>query len=92
MLIAGAVGGLVTVGASKMLDNSSKVSAFVPAPSSKQVNFGDSPAPFDFTKAADRSMPAVVHIKASESKETAAQRQRLEYNPFRYFFGDSYDN
>lgn len=92
MLIAGAVGGLVTVGASKMLDNSSKVSAFVPAPSSKQVNFGDTPAPFDFTKAADRSMPAVVHIKASESKETAAQRQRQEYNPFRYFFGDSYED
>jgi S1-C subfamily serine protease len=91
MLIAGAVGGLVTVGASKMLDNSSSVPVFVPTPAAKQVNFGDSPAPFDFTKAADRSMSSVVHIKASESKASAIQRQRQEYNPFRYFFGDATD-
>lgn len=92
MLIAGTVGGLVTVGASKLLDNSSNVSAFVPAPSAKQVNFGNTPAPFDFTKAADKSMSAVVHIKASESRESAVQRQRQENNPFRYFFGDAYDD
>lgn len=48
--------------------------------------------PVDFTKAAERTMPAVVHIKASESREAALQRQRENRysNPFQYFFGDSY--
>jgi len=59
---------------------------------SKQVNYGGAPVPFDFTKAAERAMPSVVHIKASESKEAAIQRQRENRysNPFQYFFGDNY--
>ncbi len=48
-------------------------------------------SPFDFTKAADRAMPAVVHIKAIESRQNAIQRQR-QTNPFRYFFGDDFLN
>lgn len=45
--------------------------------------------PSIFTKAADRAMPAVVHIKAIESRQNAIQRQR-QTNPFRFFFGDDF--
>lgn len=92
-LLAGAVGGLVVFGANQV---SNRISHELPSPTpstlSKQVNYGGTPVPFDFTKAAEKSMPAVVHIKASESKEAAIQRQRQFYNPFRYFFGDSFDD
>lgn len=49
--------------------------------------------PFDFTKAAEKSMSAVVHIKASESPQLAMQRQREQRytDPFEYFFGRSFD-
>jgi Do/DeqQ family serine protease len=90
-LLAGVIGGLVVFGASRY---------FSPAPiqiqtqsaTPRQTFFGgNSPAPFDFTRAAETAMPAVVHIKASESRQSAVERQRQEYNPFRYFFGDAYD-
>ncbi|MBU6341439.1 MAG: trypsin-like peptidase domain-containing protein [Bacteroidetes bacterium] len=90
-LLAGAMGGLITVSTLKVFEKSTPNPAFVPDAPAKQVSFAGAPVPFDFTKAADRSMPAVVHIKASESREAAIQRQRQEYNPFRYFFGDIYD-
>ena len=90
-LLAGATGGLVTFGAAKLLEKP-QISQFPEQTYSKHVNYGGAPVPFDFTKAAERAMPAVVHIKASESKEAAIQRQRENRttNPFQYFFGDSY--
>lgn len=91
-LLAGAIGGLVTLGAAKMLEKPQSSERFEQQTYSKQVNYGGAPVPFDFTKAAERAMPAVVHIKASESKESAIRRQRENRysNPFQYFFGDSY--
>jgi Do/DeqQ family serine protease len=91
-LLAGAMGGLVTFGAVKMLETP-KASQFQEQQTySKQVNYGVTPMPFDFTKAAERTMSAVVHIKASESKESAIQRLRENHNvnPFQYFFGESF--
>lgn len=91
-LLAGAMGGLVTLGAAKMLEKPQTTQLPEQQTFAKQVNYGGAPVPFDFTKAAERSMPAVVHIKASESKEAAIQRQKENRfsNPFQYFFGDSY--
>jgi len=91
-LLAGATGGLVTLGAAKMLEIPQTPQVPEQQTYSKQVNYGGSAVPFDFTKAAERAMPSVVHIKASESKESAIQRQRENRysNPFQYFFGDSY--
>ena len=90
-LLAGAVGGLMTFGASYLIrpaDNPENQDT--PRQTfAKQVNYGNAPVPFDFTKAAERSMPGVVHIKASESREAAAQRSRSS-NPFRHFFGDGF--
>jgi len=86
------MGGLVTFGAVKMLEKPQSLHIPEQQSYSKQVNFGGTPPNFDFTRAADRSMPTVVHIKASESKQAALQRQRENRysNPFSYFFGDSY--
>ena len=90
-LLAGAVGGLITVGAGKLLE---KPSAEVPTTPvvAKQVNYGGGPVPFDFTKAAEKSMPAVVHIKASESRKAATERLRDQRysDPFQYFFGQGF--
>ncbi len=88
MILAGAIGGLTVFGVQKLAETPvDSGSALVPTPA-KQVNtidYGGSPAPFDFTKAAERSMNSVVHIKASESKQSAINRQRQ--NPFLQFFG-----
>ncbi len=89
-LLAGAMGGLMTFGAIKLFDKPQVNAA--PATPVRQVNYGGSPVPFDFTKAAEKSMPAVVHIKASESQQHARQRlQEQRYSdPFVYFFGRSF--
>jgi Do/DeqQ family serine protease len=91
-LIAGALGGLVTLGASRLLDHQTAQNVPAQTTYSKQVSYAGAPVSFDFTKAAERAMPAVVHIKATESREAALQRQRENRysNPFQYFFGDAY--
>lgn len=49
------------------------------------------PAPFDFTAASGRAMPAVVHIAAAASAKSASRNRRSQpYNPFRDFFGDDF--
>lgn len=93
MFFAGAIGGMVTLGVAKMLDKPHPVAKeMTQNPLAKQAFYGGGPAPFDFTKAAERAMPAVVHIKASESQKTAKLRQQQEYNPFRHFFGEDLFN
>jgi serine protease Do len=92
-LLAGAMGGLVTFGAIKLTNPSvSTAIEQTQAVPAKQVNFLGAPPPNDFVKAAEKSMSAVVHIKASESKQTAIQRQKQYVNPWRYFFGDGFDD
>lgn len=92
-VLAGAAGGLITFGAAKFFEKP-QIASLPPQTSatSKQVSYGGAPVPFDFTRAADRAMPAVVHIKASESQQAAKQRmlQEQRTNPFRYFFGDGF--
>ena len=95
-VLAGVAGGLVTIGANQFVFNNNEpvVTQTTAAPTAKHVNFnyGGTPPAFDFTKAAERSMPAVVHIKATESREAAVERQKKSNSAFRYFFGDSYDS
>jgi serine protease Do len=87
-LFTGVLGGAIAFGGMKVLDRNEQpqigVTQVAPA---KQVNYGGGPVPFDFVKSAERSMSAVVHIKATESKQNAVQRQR-QSNPFQFFFGD----
>lgn len=92
-MLAGALGGLVTFAAIKQFDTSREPVFAAPQTTyARQVNYSGAPVPFDFTKAAEKSMPAVVHIKASESRESAALRQRNQRatDPFEFFFGQSY--
>lgn len=92
-LLAGAMGGVVTFAAVKLTDKEPAVNNLPQQQSfAKLANYGGAPPAFDFTKAAERSMSAVVHIKASESKASAYERQRnLRYsNPFEYFFGSGF--
>ncbi|MCS6928778.1 MAG: trypsin-like peptidase domain-containing protein [Saprospiraceae bacterium] len=92
-LLAGAAGGLVTFGAMHWTqrDTQSKGVEQEPKVISRPVRFeeGSGGMAFDFTRAAERSMPAVVHIKASESQQTAIERYKRT-NPFHFFFGDSF--
>ncbi|MBX2892211.1 MAG: trypsin-like peptidase domain-containing protein [Saprospiraceae bacterium] len=90
-LLAGAIGGLMTFGAAKFFEKPQVNTA--PAPVVRHINYGNVPPSFDFTKAAEKSMPTVVHIKASESQQLARQRQqeRRYSDPFEYFFGRSFD-
>jgi len=85
MVLAGVIGGLVVFGATKFTEKPTVIANENVAPVVKQVNYGGGPVPFDFTKPAERSMNSVVHIKATESRQTAIQRQRQ--NPFLQFFG-----
>lgn len=91
-LFAGVVGGLVTLGGMKLMAPSSDVQpGDTSAPVVKQVAYeGTGVPPADFTRAAERSMDAVVHIKASESKRSAMERQRnmRQRDPFSFFFGE----
>jgi len=91
-LLAGATGGLISLGAAKMLEKPQAAQNFEQQNYAKQVNFAGTTPAFDFTKAAERTMSAVVNIKASESRESALKRQRdtRNTNPFQYFFGDSF--
>lgn len=86
MLLAGIIGGLVVFGTAKLTEKPAVATTFENAPPQvRQVNYGGDPVAFDFTRAAERSMNTVVHIKATESKQSASQRYRQ--NPFLQFFG-----
>lgn len=93
-IIAGATGGLLTFGGVFLFQKNLKPAETAPISQKRLVNFGENAAvaPFDFTRAANKTMPAVVHIKASESRKAAQQRNLREQqsNPFSFFFGQGY--
>ncbi|MBP6811674.1 MAG: trypsin-like peptidase domain-containing protein [Saprospiraceae bacterium] len=91
-LLAGAVGGLVVFAASTFTKSASEPALPTTPTYARQVNYSGAPVPFDFTKAAEKSMSAVVHIKATESQESAVKRQRNQRatDPFEFFFGQNY--
>ncbi|MEM9918567.1 MAG: trypsin-like peptidase domain-containing protein [Bacteroidota bacterium] len=98
LIFAGVIGGMIALGGvyfmmpapavqtpadlsfARMVDNNTNVN-----PRTKAV-------PYDFTAAANKAMPAVVHISSVESNELAQQRRNDEgrNNPFRQFFGDDF--
>ena len=89
MVLAGIIGGLITLGGFYL------VSPQTPAQTVKLVN---QPAqkyaqlaadriqtvPFDFTVAAEKTTPAVVHIT---SKQTVKEEVKRQQSPFDFFFG-----
>ena len=96
LVLAGIIGGAVTLGGSYLLQEKN-VSATTAAQLAKQVNlspgfpsYTSSNYPLNFTEAAAKSMSAVVHITAIAKNPTAGQGEDSDrINPFRFFFGDS---
>ena len=91
LLVAGLIGGAATVGGLKYYEekNNPKESLVkTEMPVAKQVSYAPVNVPFDFTLAASKSLEAVVHIKAAESRESAYNRQLQEQrnDPFSFFF------
>jgi serine protease Do len=88
IVLAGVVGGLVVLGANKLIskpklfnNNNENIS--------KNVSFDGGEGVVDLADAAAKASPTVVFIQASESEKNA--RKRMEdrpYSPFDMFFGD----
>lgn len=97
LIFAGFFGGLIVLGGMYFLEvESTQIkkpdSTFATTVNSK-INVtpsGSSLLPFDFTEAAEKSMPVVVHIKAAESEVLAKKRRQQDrgQDPFRDLFGD----
>ena len=91
LLVAGLIGGAATVGGLKYYEeklNPEEALIKTEVPVAKQVSYAPVNVPFDFTLAASKSLEAVVHIKAAESRESAYNRQLQEQrnDPFSFFF------
>ncbi|MFK8102053.1 MAG: S1C family serine protease [Saprospiraceae bacterium] len=97
LVIAGIIGGLITLGGLQFMTTAKNNSKPTLEPSAQIVtqNLNAAPranaVPFDFSSAAEKVMPVVVHIDAGESTKLANQRKQKERksNPFGDFFGDS---
>lgn len=89
VLLAGLIGGAVTIGGMKYIDSqkSAPPGTTINEAAPKQVNsvsYGPQ-VPFDFVEASNKSLDAVVHIKAAESDQAAFRRS--QGNPWSTFFG-----
>ncbi len=91
LVLAGIIGGLITLGGNQYLQNDAPQTVAAPASFAQAVRHVNMPsasanAPFDFKAAAAKAMPAVVHISSKMAPQPTANRQ----DPFRFFFGDPY--
>ena len=95
-VFAGILGGAVTLGGFLCLNGNwqkahTEAPRFAKQVSNVNVAAGNGPnVPFDFTEAAAKATPAVVHISAKESV-VATENQRPQ-DPFSQFFGDDFFN
>ncbi len=89
-LISGMIGGMIVLGGFMLLQSDDvtfeqNTDAYL---AKSEINFA-SPVPTNFHEAAEIAMPAVVHIKASESKDMAEKRYgNQRRSPFDLFFGN----
>lgn len=93
LVFAGIVGGLITLGGIRFMDQSPQQlpssAQFASYTTAEGKLINTRPAlnvPFDFTVAAQQAMPAVVHISAAASRRSVQSPSR---NPLEFFFGDS---
>jgi len=90
LVFAGIIGGMMTLGGVAMMKNDAPSQNASLAQNVNNVNIKPSTAnvnvPFDFTYAAEKATPAVVHILAKETRPQNNQPQRRD--PFDFFFGD----
>ena len=94
LIFSGIFGGLVVLSGTYFLDvnhtQQSTQTTFATPVNNLNLKPGTAAFPFDFIDAAEKSMPAVVHIKAAESEALAKQRRQKSQSkdPFRDLFGD----
>jgi serine protease Do len=91
LFLAAVLGSVCTVASYRFLDEDNekvKLEHIVNVPAAK-VSYkaeNGTAVPLDFTVAAERVMPAVVHIRSTQTS-LARQRDVQPYNPFEEFFG-----
>lgn len=95
LIFAGIFGGLVVLGGTYLISNNTATSERsyqydIPATKVNNTNLpkGGVNVPFDFTVAAEKATPVVVHIQATQ---TSRSPQNGNNDPFGGFFGDSYN-
>jgi Do/DeqQ family serine protease len=94
LMLAGMIGGIITLGGYIIIDENRSISttpeySFL-AKNVSNINMKGGlgfNVPFDFTEAAAKATPAVVHISAKESEQKVTQK-RKESDPWSRFFGD----
>jgi len=97
LVTAGIVGGLMALGGAYFLNAqfsppSTPVSTYAqPVNQRLNVSTKTNAVPFDFTAAAEKAMPVVVHIASFQGNSTARNQQRNRSNPFEEFFGNPND-
>ena len=89
MVLAGIIGGLITLGGFHLIAPQSPAQTvqLVNQPAQKYAQLAADriqTVPFDFTEAAEKTMPAVVHITAKQNVKEESKRQQ---SPFEFFFG-----
>ena len=93
LLMAAVLGSVCTVASYRFLDEDSekvKLEYVANIPAAKvayTVDDEGNAVPLDFTAAAEKVMPAVVHIRSTNE---GGGPQSQEYNPFRDFFGPQF--
>ncbi len=87
-ILAGAVGGAITLGGVRLMTNNNHPTAQNTSSLAKFTSFGSMPA-IDLSGAAATASPTVVYIEAAESKASAQKRmeQSYENDPWAQFFG-----
>lgn len=93
-IFAGMVGGLITLGGNMYFVNTYYMTAQKSkslAQSVKNINVAPmaNAVPIDFIDAAQRGMPAVVHIKSTAA---AARTGQKSSDPLSFFFGDGFED
>jgi len=95
LISAGIIGGLIVLGGVILLSDgtSPEPPNSIPVQPVRHLNVAPDAAnaPFDFSAAARRARPAVVHITARSTEDQAKlEKTPEEDNPFRFFFGDEF--
>jgi serine protease Do len=95
-IVSGILGGLIVwLGLTFLSPKNNVVSPSGVEPTNVRYVAHEAPAlpvTFDFSEAAKKAMPAVVHISAKSAKRTASRDPQSFYNPFRFFFGDDMES
>ncbi|MEY4936138.1 MAG: hypothetical protein RIS64_2497 [Bacteroidota bacterium] len=87
-MLAGAVGGAITLGGARLMTHNNHPTAQNTSSLAKFTSFGSMPA-IDLSGAATTASPTVVYIEAAESQASAQKRMQQSYenDPWAQFFG-----